>query len=80
MDFISEHGYISPGEYECLYAEAVRVVRERFGDVSEPYVYDGRRMCTVRSVPCTEHMMFELCWNEEIADQIMRERQSDQSR
>jgi hypothetical protein len=77
VDWLADQGYISDGEYECLYSEAIRVVRERYEDVSEPYMHDGQRWCRVRSTPCTDHTIFELCWNEDIADQIRRERRRE---
>lgn len=74
MDWQSDNGYISDDEYELLYSEAVRIVRERYEYVSAPYMEGEQRWCRVRDIPCTDYMIFELCWNEEIADQIRRER------
>ncbi|HET8550019.1 MAG TPA: hypothetical protein VFL57_18540 [Bryobacteraceae bacterium] len=72
---LSESGHISAFDCECLYAEAHRVIQERFGDVSDPYVQDGQRLRNVLGLRTDEHAVFDFCWNEEIADQIRRERQ-----
>ncbi len=76
MEPLSDAGYISDAEYECLYTEAHRIVRERYGDVSDPYVEGGRRLCLVHGVPTGEHRLFELCWNEDIARQMATERRA----
>jgi hypothetical protein len=74
MEPLSGAGHINDAEYECLYKEALLIVRERYSDVGEPYLRDDKRFCPVLGVPMDDHTIFELCWNEEIANQIARER------
>jgi hypothetical protein len=74
MDQLSETGYISDTEFECLYQEALLMVRQRFGNVGRPFTNEGGRVVYVDGVLRNEHELFELCWNREIADQIRRER------
>ena len=75
MEPLSESGVISDEEFECLYAEALLNVRDRYMTVGVPYRnLTGGWLCDVSGTPRDEYEIFALCWNHEIAEQIRAER------
>ena len=57
--------------YENSYAEAVEIVRGKYGDVGAPYRNgNGERVCDVESLQADDLMIFMLAWGSEIACQI----------
>jgi hypothetical protein len=55
-------------DYEDSYAQAVQIVRGKYGHVSGPYRDEsGERVCDVESLRADDLMIFMLAWGSEIA-------------
>jgi hypothetical protein len=54
--------------YENCYAEALAIVRGKYGDVGPPYRKEnGERVCDVESLQADDLMIFMLAWGSEIS-------------
>jgi hypothetical protein len=69
---------MSAREYEEQYSEALAELRSRGCKVASPSTApDGVRRVQIDNFPlCTDRLVFEKAWGQEIADKLMRKKSS----
>jgi hypothetical protein len=62
---------LAEADYEDRYAEALRILREKYDSVGLPYRKNGERVCDVETLKADDLTVFMLAWGHEIAHQIV---------
>ena len=62
---------LRPMDYENYYAEALKILKEKYDSVGLPYRKEtGERVCDVETLQADDLTVFMLAWGPEIAYQI----------